>query len=140
MSSGVVLAVMIGIGIAVQVAVLGRTASDTNPLTVSLALQLSGVAVATVWATSRGAWADVFAVGRYWWWIPLGAGGWILVAALGFASNKIGVAATLALSVAAQLVAGLLVDSATGTHSLSAMQALGAALILCGAILVVAAP
>jgi transporter family-2 protein len=140
MSSGVVVAVIIGIGIAVQVSVLGRTASDTNPLTVSLALQRSGVAVAAVWATSRGAWADVFAVGRYWWWIPLGAGGWILVAALGFASNKIGVAATLALSVAAQLVAGLLIDSATGTHRLSATPALGAALILGGAILVVAAP
>lgn len=139
MSSGAVVAVVIGIGIAVQVAVLGRTANDTNPLTVSLALQVSGVAVATVWATSRGAWAEVVAVGRYWWWIPLGAGGWMLVAALGFASNKIGVASTLALSVAAQLLTGLLIDSATGTHHLSATPALGAALIVGGAILVVTA-
>jgi len=140
MSSGVVVAVIIGVGIAVQVSVLGRSAGDTSPLATSLALQLSGVAVATVWATSRGTWSEVLAIGRHWWWMPLGVGGWILVAALGFASNKIGVAATLALSVAAQLVTGLLIDSTTGTQRLGVLPALGAALILGGAILIATTP
>lgn len=136
MSSGIVLALAIGVGIAVQVAVLGRTAGDANPLTVSFALQLAGVGVAAAWATSRGTWADVIAVGRYWWWIPLGAGGWILVAALGTASDRIGVASTLALSVAAQLLVALVIDSTAGTAPIGIQSTLGAALILGGVILV----
>jgi transporter family-2 protein len=136
MSSGIVLALVIGIGIAFQVSVLGRTASDANPLTVSLALQLAGVGVAAAWATSRGTWGDVIAIGRYWWWIPLGAGGWILVAALGLASDKIGVASTLALSVAAQLLAALVIDATAGTVHISIQTTLGAALVLGGVILV----
>ena len=139
MSGGIVVAVVVGVGIAIQVAILGRSVSDTNPLVVSLALQLSGVAVAAVWATSRGAWTDVVTVGRYWWWIPLGVVGWALVAALGFAANRIGIAPTLALSVTAQLVAGLLIDSASGTHRLGASAMLGAAMIVTGAVLVVTA-
>jgi transporter family-2 protein len=138
MGIGFVVAVLVGVGIAVQVAVLGRTSGSVSPLAVSLALQVSGVAVAAVWATSRGAWSEVAVVGRNWWWIPLGAGGWAVVAALGFASNRVGVAATLSLSVAAQLVAGLVIDSTAGSSNLEATTILGAVLILSGATLIVA--
>jgi uncharacterized membrane protein YdcZ (DUF606 family) len=115
MSSGIVVAVLVGVGIALQVSIVGRAAGGTNPLAISLALQLSGVMVAAVWATSRGSWPEVLAIGRYWWWIPLGVGGWIVVAALGFAAHRIGVAPTLALSIAAQLVAGLIIDAVART-------------------------
>ena len=77
-------------------------------------------------------------VGHNWWWIPLGAGGWALVAALGFASNRVGVAATVSLSVAAQLVAGLVIDRTAGSSDLEATTILGAVLILSGATLIVA--
>jgi transporter family-2 protein len=130
--------VLVGLGIAVQVAVLGRTSESVSPLAVSLALQVSGVAVAAVWATSRGAWSEVAVVGHNWWWIPLGAVGWALVAALGFASNRVGVAATLSLSVAAQLVAGLVIDSTAGPSDLETTTILGAVLVLSGATLIVA--
>lgn len=136
MGSGIVVAVLVGLGIALQVSIVGRAAGDTSPLAISFALQLSGVAVAAVWATSRGSWPDVLAIGRHWWWVPLGAGGWIVVAALGFASNRIGVVSTLALSVTAQLVAGLVADSVAGTGHVSVSSVLGAVLTISGVVLI----
>jgi uncharacterized membrane protein YdcZ (DUF606 family) len=136
MGGGFFVAVMVGVGVAVQVSVLGRSAGNTNPLAVSLALQISGVLVAAVWASNRGAWPDVLDVSRNWWWIPLGAGGWAVVAALGFASNKIGVAATLGLSLTAQLLAALIIDATRGTGHIGIQTSLGVGLILSGAIMV----
>jgi transporter family-2 protein len=138
MSSGIVVAVLVGIGIAVQVSILGRSSADTSPLTISLALQLSGVAVAAVWATGRGTWTEVLTIPRHWWWIPLGAGGWALVAALGFAASRIGVASTLALSVTAQLVAGSIADAVSGTGNVSRTSVLGTAMAVAGVTLVLA--
>lgn len=122
-----------------QVAVLGRSARDTDPLTASLALQIAGVAVAAVWATSRGAWATVLNVGQLWWCIPLGAAGWIVVAALGFAANRIGVAQTLGLSITAQLVTGLVLDGVSGPGQIRPLVILGAVLVIGGAILMMSA-
>lgn len=136
MGSGFVVAVLIGAGIAIQVGVLGRSVTDTNPLAVSFALQISGVLAATAWATSRGVWVDVVSIGRNWWWIPLGVGGWVLVAALGFASSRIGVAPTLAISVAVQLLTALVIDTTTGSGQLGPRPLLGAAMVLGGAVLV----
>lgn len=136
MGSGLVIVVLVGIGIAVQVAVLGRTARETDPLAVAFALQISGVAVAAVWATTKGTWGDVLAIGRYWWWIPLGAGGWVVVAALGFAAERIGVAATVSVSVATQVLTAFAIDSSTGSGHVGARSVLGAALVLGGVIVV----
>ena len=138
MSSGIVVAVLVGLGIAFQVSIVGRVADDTSPLAVSMALQLSGVAVAAVWATGQGSWAEVLAIGRYWWWIPLGVCGWVLVGALGFSSSRIGVASTLALSVTAQLVAGLILDSVRDSNQPNVASVLGVALTLAGVALVLA--
>jgi uncharacterized membrane protein YdcZ (DUF606 family) len=134
MSSGYVVAGLVGIGIAVQVAIVGRASSSAHPLAISLALQVAGVAVAGVWATFNGAWSDVAGVVRLWWWIPLGVGGWIVVAALGFAANRVGVAAALALSVGVQLIAGLGIDAAVGTNLVGTRSVLGVALVLSGVI------
>jgi uncharacterized membrane protein YdcZ (DUF606 family) len=139
MSSGYVVAGLVGIGIAVQVAIVGRASSSAHPLAISLALQVAGVAVAGVWATFNGAWSDVAGVARLWWWIPLGVGGWIVVAALGFAANRVGVAAVLALSVGAQLIAGLGIDAAVGTSLVGTRSILGVALVLSGVIVMTTA-
>ena len=116
MSSGYIIAGLVGMGIALQVAIVGRASSTAHPLAVSLALQIAGVAVAGVWATSSGAWPDVASVTRLWWWIPLGVGGWIVVAALGFAAGRVGVGAALAISVGTQLVVGLGIDAYAGSN------------------------
>lgn len=134
MSSGYVVAGFVGIGIAVQVAIVGRASNTAHPLAVSLALQIAGVIVAAGWATINGSWSDVAAVVRQWWWIPLGIGGWIVVAALGFAATRIGVAAVLALSVAAQLIAGLVIDASAGSNLVGVRSFVGAALVVSGVI------
>jgi transporter family-2 protein len=135
MSSGYVVAGLVGIGIAIQVAIVGRASSSAHPLAVSLALQIAGVTVAGVWATFNGAWSDVAGVARLWWWIPLGVGGWIVVAALGFAANRVGVAAVLALSISAQLITGLGIDATIGTSLVGSRSFLGVILVLSGVIL-----
>ena len=84
MSSGFVVAVMVGAGIAVQVAILGRAAGQLSPLAVSLALMVPGLLAATIWATATRSWGDVAVVPGKWWWLILGVGGWLVVAALGF--------------------------------------------------------
>ena len=136
MSSGYAVAVLVGLGIAAQVAIVGRAASTSHPLAVSFALQLAGVAVAGAWATITASWADVLTAARQPWWIPLGVGGWIVVAALGYAANRVGVAAVLALSVGAQLLAGLVIDATMGTSILASRSFLGVLLVVSGAVLV----
>jgi transporter family-2 protein len=136
MSSGSLVAIIVGVGIAAQVAVLGRSTGATNPLAASFALQIAGVVAATAWATQRGAWSEVVSVSHHWWWIPLGVGGWVLVAALGFASSRIGVASTLALSIAAQLVTAVGFDTATGTSQIGLRPVLGVAMMLFGSFMV----
>jgi uncharacterized membrane protein YdcZ (DUF606 family) len=139
MSSGYVVAGLVGIGIAIQVAIVGRASSSAHPLAVSLALQIAGVTVAGVWATFNGSWSDVAGVARLWWWIPLGVGGWIVVAALGFAANRVGVAAVLALSISAQLITGLGIDATIGTSLVGSRSFLGVILVLSGVILMTTA-
>ncbi len=139
MSSGYVVAGLVGIGIAVQVAIVGRAANTAHPLAVSLALQIAGVAVAGGWATINGTWSDVAAVARLWWWIPLGVGGWIVVAALGFAASRVGVAAVLALSVGTQLITGLGIDAAIGTSLVGSRSFLGVVLVVSGVIVMTTA-
>jgi uncharacterized membrane protein YdcZ (DUF606 family) len=139
MSSGYVVAGLVGIGIAVQVAIVGRASNTAHPLAVSLALQIAGVAVAGGWATINGTWSDVAAVARLWWWIPLGIGGWIVVAALGFAASRVGVAAVLALSVGTQLITGLGIDAAIGTSLVGSRSFLGVVLVVSGVIVMTTA-
>lgn len=134
MSSGYVVAGFVGIGIAVQVAIVARASDTAHPLAVSLALQIAGIIVAAGWATINGSWPEVATVARQWWWIPLGVGGWIVVAALGFAASRIGVAAVLTLSVGAQLTAGLVIDVSAGTNIVGTRSLLGAALVVLGVI------
>jgi uncharacterized membrane protein YdcZ (DUF606 family) len=139
MSSGYIVAGLVGIGIAVQVAIVGRASNTAHPLAVSLALQIAGVAVAGGWATINGTWSDVAAVARLWWWIPLGVGGWIVVAALGFAASRVGVAAVLALSVGTQLITGLGIDAAIGTSLVGSRSFLGVVLVVSGVIVMTTA-
>lgn len=136
MRSGVVVAVSLGVAIAVQVAVLGRASRYAHPLSISLALQAAGLIVGLVWVLARGAWDQVGSVVVQWWWLPVGALGWVIVAGLGFASERIGVSTTVALVVAAQLIAGLGAARVSGEVVLSMRHPLGVVLLLAGVILI----
>ena len=139
MGSGFVVAVMVGAGIAVQVAVLGRASGQLSPLAVSLALMVPGLLAATIWATVTRSWSDVAVVPGKWWWLVLGVGGWLVVAALGFAADRIGVTATLSLSIATQLAVGVLIDVRTGEASIDPRLLAGLVLLSAGSWLVVSA-
>jgi uncharacterized membrane protein YdcZ (DUF606 family) len=114
MGSALLVAAAVGVAIAIQVAMLGGAARWLHPLGLSLALQIAGTVAGAAWATVTGAWHDVVATMRLWWWLPLGVAGWLVVAALGYAPGRIGVTVTLAVSVGVQLLAGLGVDVARG--------------------------
>ena len=139
MSSGFVVAVMVGAGIAVQVAILGRAAGQLSPLAVSLALMIPGLLAASIWSTATRSWGDVAGVSGKWWWVLLGVGGWLVVAALGFAADRIGVTTTLSLTIATQLAVGLAIDLRTGNVSIDPRLLAGLALLGAGSWLVVSA-
>jgi uncharacterized membrane protein YdcZ (DUF606 family) len=134
--SGVVVAVLVGLGIAVQVSVLGSASSEHHPLSVSVSLQLAGVFAGLMWTSVRGDWRELGAIATSWWWIPLGVGGWLVVGALGYASSRIGSAATLAVSIGAQLALAVILDSRTASGGSSATAVLGVVLVVAGACLV----
>jgi len=136
MLSAVIVAVLTGVAIATQASVLGSAGRRINPLSVSLALQLSGVLVGLLWLAWSRSWSDVVEVARAWWWIPLGLLGLVVVAAIGYSSARLGALATLALLVAAQLVTGLVLDVRSGSVVLDWRQPLGILLVLGGTVLI----
>lgn len=133
---GVLVAILVGFGVAAQVRILGASSSQCHPLSISFALQLAGVLAGLVWITARSDWRTITAVVVSWWWLPLGVGGWVVVAALGFSSARLGVATVLSLSIAAQLVAGLLIDAGSTDRGLSAPSVIGAVLVVTGVALI----
>lgn len=91
MALAVLIALIVGATIALQAATIGRLTIAINPLTISLSLMVSGVVIGGVWASLHSAWTDVATVARLWWWLPLGAAGWLIVGALGWTSERLGV-------------------------------------------------
>jgi transporter family-2 protein len=133
---GAAVAVSVGLAIAVQAAVLSRASTQLPALAVSLGLQLAGVLVAAIWATTTDGWTSVVRVTGSWWWIPLGTAGWLVVAALGFAAARLGVAPTLAIVVVTQLGAGLVLDAVTDATMPTGRQLAGVVVLGVGLLLV----
>jgi uncharacterized membrane protein YdcZ (DUF606 family) len=131
-ATGILVAVAAGVLIGVQVAALSRQTQTQAPLAVSLLVQLGGLLVATLWTLARRSWGEVAAAASGWWWVPVGVAGWLILAALGSASARVGVAMTLAVSVAVQIVVGLLWDARVGQAALDARSAAGAVLLVLG--------
>lgn len=134
MRTGLLVASVIGGLIAVQVNILGRAADRLDLLAVSTMLQVGGLMAGLVWLVGRSGWSEVAAVAQTWWWVPLGALGWGLLAGLGFASMRAGVAAALSVSVASQISTGLVIGRAVSIRGL-----VGLALLVAGTALVVSA-
>ena len=135
MGSALFVAAVIGAAIAVQVGIVGRSAERFNLLAISTLLQLGGLTAGVVWMAVRSGWGEVAAVARVWWWFPLGVVGWLLVAGLGFASARVGVATALAVSVTSQLTVGLAIDTGAGDR-IGVQSLLGLVLLGAGTVLV----
>jgi uncharacterized membrane protein YdcZ (DUF606 family) len=128
----VVLAVGVGIAVAVQSSILGGASRSIHPLSVSFALQIAGVLIGLAWALHVRAWPEVIEVARQWWWLPLGLVGLGVVAAIGYSSARLGTLVTLALIIAAQLIAGLVLDLARGVTDFELRQPAGVLLVVGG--------
>lgn len=132
----VVVPILAGITIAVQAWLIGGMVESRSPLAVSLALLVPGALVGAAWSLVRHEWGTVGVVARQWWWIPLGVAGWGIVAVLGWSANRLGVATALTLVVAAQLVAGTVIDLIADKQRISLTSILGALLVTGGALLI----
>ena len=139
MGSALLVAAVIGAAIAIQVGIVGRTGERFNLLAISTVLQMGGLAAGIVWIAVRSGWGEVAAIARLWWWFPLGVVGWLLVAGLGFASTRVGVATALAIAVTSQLGVGLVIDSGAGVR-LGAQSLLGLLFLVAGTVLVTTRP
>lgn len=133
MGSALIVAIAVGCVIAIQVGVVGRAGQHYDLLVVSLVLQIGGLAAGFGWIAARSAWAEAIAVARMWWWIPLGAAGWAIVAGLGFASSRLGVAATLSVAITTQLGVGLAID---GGPTVTFRAITGLVLLVFGTVLI----
>lgn len=136
----VLVALGIGAAIALQATAVSSLTSTVHPLAISLALLASGILVASSWATARQAWPETLAVVGHWWWLPLGAVGWAIVAALGWTAGRLGVAVALALMVGSQLTVGLTIDVVRGTTAGGLRSVLGLAFVVVGTTLLSASP
>lgn len=131
----ILVALCIGAAIALQATVVGRMTETLHPLAVSLSLLVSGLVVASVWASLRQAWPQALTVAVQWWWVPLGAVGWGIVAALGWTVTRLGVATALAVVVGSQLTVAIIVDLVRGSATIGWRNVAGAALVVIGATL-----
>lgn len=129
------MAVAVGAVIAVQVFVVSRASLRFDVLVVSMVLQAAGLVAGLVWTSAKGAWPEVWAIARAWWWIPVGLAGWVIVGALGFVSARLGVALTLAISIGVQLTVGLGLDAAGG-RPIGLPAVAGVLMVTAGAVLV----
>jgi uncharacterized membrane protein YdcZ (DUF606 family) len=134
--TGILIAIAAGVLIGVQVAALGRYSRTASSLTVSLLVQLGGLVAAVAWTSVRQSWSTVLAAAEGWWWLPVGAAGWLVLAALGSASSRAGVATALASAFAAQLIVGLAWDARMGLGGFNGRAAAGAILLIVGAYLI----
>jgi transporter family-2 protein len=134
----IVVAIGVGVAIAVQVAILGQASRAIHPLTVSLALQASGLLIGIGWAVWSRTWPQITDVVVQWWWLPLGAIGLGVVGALGFSASRLGASTTLAVVIAAQLTAGLLLDQVSGRNVMGISESGGLVLLLGGVLLIIA--
>ncbi len=133
------LAVLAGILVAVQAALLGPFARHTHPLVAGFWVHVAGAASAAVavFAARLGwGWSGV---ATFPWGLVAGLAGVGIVASIGAAVVPLGLGATIVVVTATQLAVGLVLD-AVGTVGrvvpITASRLLGAVLVVAGAVLV----
>lgn len=137
MNLGYILAGVAGLVIAVQVTIMGRNAPAVGPFMVALLIHIGGLITAILVITLRRNWGDVMTSAAGGWWIVPGIGGFFILSSLSLASARVGAAVALALSVATQLGASLLLDSRLGIAPVTLKAASGIVMIVAGTYLVV---
>lgn len=138
MNLGYVLAAVAGLLIATQVTIMGRNAPRVGPFTVALLVHVGGLVIALVVMFLRRGWGEAMESAAGGWWVIPGIAGFFILSCLSLASARVGAAAALALSVATQLGAGLLLDSRLNIAPINLKATAGITLIVAGTYLVAA--
>lgn len=138
MNLGYMLAAFAGLLIAAQVTIMGRNAPRVGPFTVALLVHVGGLAIALAVMFLRRGWSEAATAAAGWWWVVPGVAGFFILSCLSVASARVGAAVALALSVATQLAAGLLLDSRLGIAPINLKATAGIVLIVSGTYLVAA--
>jgi uncharacterized membrane protein YdcZ (DUF606 family) len=131
-------AVLAGLLIALQAVAIGASTERSGPLVASSLVHLAGLALASLWLAFNVSWTQLSHAVRSPWWTLGGIAGFGIVAAVGTAVNRLGVAVTLAITTATQLLVGLLADAARGTATVAPRNILGVVVLVAGAYLVAA--
>lgn len=136
MGTGLAIAAGVGVLIVIQVGLMGPRTATISPLVVSMLVHVGGLTAAVAWLTIRRSWEPVVEAAGGWWWVAAGLAGWLIVAGLGAAAGRAGVAATLAVAVTVQLGVGMAWDATTGEVPIDLRGVAGLVLLALGAFLV----
>lgn len=140
MGIGIGIALLAGVFIGVQAALLGRMGSQLGMFAIPVPILVAALASSLIYVLARQQWSEVFtATASGWWWVAFGVTVWLTMTALGAASSRIGVAATLGIAVAAQLTFGLIWDARTGVAAISVRSLTALALMAGGVVLLTSA-
>jgi transporter family-2 protein len=127
----ILIAVVAGIAVALQGQFMGTTDRIAGTATsVFITYGVGGAIAAMIWLARGGPLQNVRQVPWYAW--TAGALGLVIVGGIGYAAPRLGLSRTLVITVAAQLLAALLIDRA-----LDAPRAIGFALTVAGVWLIV---
>jgi uncharacterized membrane protein YdcZ (DUF606 family) len=140
MGRGILFAVVAGLLIGAQTAVLGRSAAAAPPLAVSVLVHAGGAITSLVLLSVSSGSSTVGDLGvalRSGWWMPASVSSAVILAILAVASRDAGVGTTIVVTFGAQLVIGLGIDAVTGDAPIDLPRLAGAGLVLAGAALVV---
>ncbi len=110
MARGIVVALVVGGGIALQVRLLGRVSGDAGPLVVGLLVSVAGAGATLLAVALTSDWGAVGRAAGQPHWIAAGVLGAAIVAGLGVAGARSGTTVALAGSIAGQLVVGAVLD------------------------------
>lgn len=138
MNLGYMLAAFAGLLIAAQVSIMGRNAPRVGPFTVALLVHVGGLLIALTVMLMRRGWSEAVESAAGGWWIIPGFAGFFILSCLSLASARVGAAVALALSVATQLGAGMLLDARLGVAPINLKATAGVLLIVAGTYLVAA--
>ncbi len=139
MSAPVAAAVAAGVLIAVQAAILGAFGERVNPFTASLWVHVGGVVFGVVVVAVARLGFHLEVVRQAPWGLLAGVAGFLLVGGIAVAVGGIGLASTLAIVTAVQLLVGFTLESSGvlgRSVALDPLRVLGAALIVAGVYLV----
>lgn len=129
-------AVIAGIAVAVQGELMGMLDRRLGTVTsVLVTYGLGALLAAAIWVVRKGTFEKARELPWYAW--TAGGFGLVIVGGIGYAAPRLGLSRTLVVTVAAQLIAALVIDYFAHGRAVDAWRVAGVALTIAGAWLIV---